>query len=79
MSGPLQSRFFIVELEPSAYEQFRRIAVSCHRVDTKVATAIANTVWNKSQDIRDCIKIGALAKTIEDVEFIVVGSAKQEY
>jgi hypothetical protein len=36
-----------------------------------VAKVVANAVWNKSQDIRDCIKIGTLAKSTKDVEFIV--------
>jgi Holliday junction DNA helicase RuvB len=37
-----------------------------------VASAIADAVWTrlKSKDIRDCIKIGRLAKTKEDVEWI---------
>jgi replication-associated recombination protein RarA len=74
LSRPLQSRFFIVELEPYTYEQFLGVAdglLSRQKIDVSVTTVIANAVWNKSQDIRDCIKIGALAKTISDVEFIV--------
>ena len=35
-------------------------------IDEGVGSIIA-----KSQDVRDCIKIGAIAKTISDVEFIV--------
>ncbi|MDQ6864261.1 MAG: ATP-binding protein [Thermoproteota archaeon] len=74
LSAPLQSRFFIVELEPYAYEQFCGITeklLSRRMVRGDVASVIANTVWNKSQDIRDCIKIGTLAKSTKDVEFIV--------
>ncbi|MDQ5859780.1 MAG: hypothetical protein M3278_02290, partial [Thermoproteota archaeon] len=42
-------------------------------VTPDVAAAIAEAVWTKlkSKDIRDCIKIGRLAKTKEDVEWIV--------
>ena len=40
-------------------------------VDEAVANVISYAVWNKSQDIRDCIKIGTLAKSTKDVEFIV--------
>jgi Holliday junction DNA helicase RuvB len=38
----------------------------------EVSAAIAEAVWTKlkSKDIRDCIKIGRLAKTKEDVEWI---------
>lgn len=35
-----------------------------------IASVIPNTVRYKSQDIRDCIKIGTLAKPTKDVEFI---------
>lgn len=45
--------------------------LSPHKVQGGVASVIANAVWNKSQDMRDCIKIGTLAKSTKDVEFIV--------
>jgi hypothetical protein len=32
---------------------------------------IANAVWDESHDIRDCMKIGSLAKSTRDVEFIL--------
>jgi holliday junction DNA helicase RuvB len=74
ISTPLQSRFFIVELEAYTYEQFREITdvlLLHHKEDCSGATVIANTLWNKSQDIRDCVKIGPIAKTMADVEFII--------
>jgi len=74
LSAPLQSRFFIVELDPYTYEQFCNITeklLSRHNVERGVVNVVANAVWNKSQDIRDCIKIGTLAKSPKDVEFIV--------
>jgi hypothetical protein len=61
ISAPLQFRFFIVELEPHIYEQFCDITdglLSRHKVHGGVASVIADAVWNKSQDIRDCIKVG---------------------
>src|SRR2546429_649398 len=67
-------RFFVVELEPYEYEQFFDIAeklLSRHKIEGQVASAIADAVWKKSRDIRDCRKIGALAKTMTDVEFIL--------
>lgn len=38
-----------------------------------VAKAAANVVWNKmkSGNVRDCVKIGRMAKSIDDVNFIV--------
>ncbi len=74
LSLPLQSRFFIVELEPYAYKQFCEIThelLSRRDIERRIVDVIANAVWNKSQDIRDCIKIGTLVKTTKDVEFIV--------
>lgn len=68
LSSPLQARFFIVELEPYTYEQFCEIIkelLSRHKVDGGVASVICNTVWNKSQDIRDCVRIGKLARSVD--------------
>jgi hypothetical protein len=69
----LQSRFFILELEAYSYEQFCEITaqvLSLQKVEEAVAKVVANAVCNKSQDMRDCIKIGTLAKSTKDVEFI---------
>jgi replication-associated recombination protein RarA len=74
LSAPLLSRFFIVELEPYTYEQFCDITkglLSRHKIDKRFAIVIADAVWNKSQDIRDCLKIGTLAKTIQDAHFLI--------
>jgi len=74
LSVPLLSRFFVVKLQPYTYEQFCGITeklLSHQKIDVQVASAIADAVWKKSQDIRDCRKIGALAKSTEDVEFII--------
>jgi holliday junction DNA helicase RuvB len=74
ISAPLQSRFFIVKLETYTYEQFSEITkqvLSRHNVHVILASVIAYAVWNKSRDIRDCIKIGRLARSEEDVDFLV--------
>lgn len=74
LSIPLQSRFFIVEMEAYTYEQFCEITnelLSRYKIEEGVAGIIARSVWAKSQDIRDCVKIGTMAKTIEDVDFPV--------
>jgi MoxR-like ATPase len=63
LSSPLQSRFFIVELEPYTYEQFLEITnrlLSRQKIEG-VANVIADAIWNKSQDIRNCVRIGKLA------------------
>jgi hypothetical protein len=74
MSAPLHSRFFIVQVEPSTYEQFCGITkelLSGQKLEEAVVSTVAEEAWSKSQDIRDCIKIGTLAKSTKDVEFIV--------
>jgi MoxR-like ATPase len=74
ISSPLQSRFFIVKLETYTYEQFYEITKQVllhHNVDGGLASVIAGAVWNKSRDIRDCVKIGKLARSKEDVDFLV--------
>lgn len=74
---PLQSRFFVIKLEPYTYEQFYEIAVQLltqqHKVKEEIAKATADAVWNKmkSTNIRDCVKIGKMAKSMEDVNFIM--------
>src|SRR5918994_45094 len=42
-------------------------------ITEEIATSIAESVWNKmkSKDIRDCMKIGHLAKTKDEVEWLV--------
>src|SRR5205809_5250668 len=71
LSAPLQSRFFIIWLEPYTYEQFYRITLGLLYDQAKVAPTIADAVWNKSRNLRDCVRIGRLARTEEDVEFLV--------
>jgi Holliday junction DNA helicase RuvB len=41
-------------------------------ISSEIGTACADAVWlkMKSKDIRDCIKIGRLAKMKEDVDWI---------
>jgi Holliday junction DNA helicase RuvB len=59
----LQSRFFVVKLEPYTYEQFYGITVQLltsnhYNVNEEIAKATAEAVWNSSKNIRDSIKIG---------------------
>jgi Holliday junction DNA helicase RuvB len=72
---PLQSRFFVVNLEPYTYEQFYNIVVRLltqqYRVKEEIAKTVANFVWNTCANIRDCVKIGRMAKSLEDVMFVI--------
>ena len=58
---PLQSRFFVINLEPYTYEQFYNIVVRLlteqYRVSVEIAKTVANFVWDISANIRDCVKI----------------------
>ncbi|MFL6342448.1 MAG: ATP-binding protein [Nitrososphaeraceae archaeon] len=75
--SPLKSRFFIIELEPYSYEQFcqitMRLLIEQHKVEEEIAKATAHIVWNKmrSRNIRDCVRIGRMAKSVQDVDFII--------
>jgi Holliday junction DNA helicase RuvB len=81
---PLQSRFFIVKLQAYTYEQFYEITTKLltsnrYRVDQEIAKASTEAVWRTSRNIRDSIKIASLAKSIEDVYWLVSGFLKQPY
>ena len=71
LSAPLQSRFFIIELEPYTYEEFYEITLKMLNVPRDMACQVAETVWNTSRNIRDCVRIGKLARSEEDVDFLV--------
>jgi Holliday junction DNA helicase RuvB len=73
---PLLSRFAILEIPEYTFGEFSEIAVTRLRkehVDKSIAKVIAGKVWNElnSRDIRDIIKLGRLASSIEEVSFVV--------
>ncbi len=75
MLTPLLSRFVVLHFKQYSFGSFQEVCTHIlgrEGVSTDVAAAIADAVWTKlkSKDIRDCIKIGRLAKTKEDVEWI---------
>ena len=75
MLTPLLSRFMILRFKQYKYEAFQEVAVHllCREgISREIAIATAETVWSKmkSKDIRDCVKIGHLAKTKDDVNWI---------
>jgi replication-associated recombination protein RarA len=75
MLTPLLSRFVVLHFKQYSFGSFQEVCAHIlgrEGVTPDVAIAIAEAVWTKlkSKDIRDCIKIGRLAKTKEDVEWI---------
>jgi Holliday junction DNA helicase RuvB len=75
MLTPLLSRFVVLHFKQYSFGSFREVCshiLGLEGVTPDVAASIAEAVWTKlkSKDIRDCIKIGRLAKTKEDVEWI---------
>jgi Holliday junction DNA helicase RuvB len=76
MLTPLLSRFIVLHFKQYIRHNFQEVAVhilSREGVSIEIATAVADAVWSrmKSKDIRDCLKIGHLAKTKDDVNWIV--------
>jgi len=73
--SPLLSRFIIFHLKSYNRDKFIEVSNGIlvkNGIPFDLSNEISNVVWNKlkSRDIRDCIKISRLAKTIEDVEWI---------
>ena len=72
---PLRSRFFVVELPPYTYMQFYQISVHLltkgHRVSQDIAKSISDNVWANSRNIRDCVRVGRMAKSVDDIQFLV--------
>jgi holliday junction DNA helicase RuvB len=71
LSNALLSRFFLLKLEPYTYEQFYEITLKLLDVSEDIARIIGDSVWSTSRDIRDCVRIGKLARSEEDVKFLV--------
>jgi Holliday junction DNA helicase RuvB len=75
MLTPLLSRFVVLHFKQYSFGSFQEVCthiLSREGVPSDVGQAIADAVWTKlkSRDIRDCIKLGRLAKTKADVEWI---------
>ena len=75
MLTPLLSRFIVLRFKQYTFGAFQEVSTQIlgrEGVQPDVASAIAGAVWTilKSKDIRDCIKLGRLAKTKEDVDWI---------
>lgn len=77
LSRPLRSRFIELHLDEYSYEEFveitRRVLGRRYNLDTDSSERIAYSVWNRmhSKDIRDVVKIGKLAKSSFDINWLV--------
>jgi Holliday junction resolvasome RuvABC ATP-dependent DNA helicase subunit len=76
MLTPLLSRFMVLHFKQYKFENF--VDISIHMlwqdgISKDIAKEVSTQVWHKmrSKDIRDCIKIAHLAKTKDDVNWIV--------
>jgi MoxR-like ATPase len=75
ITRPLKSRFFPIKFKPYTYEQFYEITVKVlkrQNINEEIAKATANAVWKriKSGDIRSCVRIARMAKSVQDIDFI---------
>jgi MoxR-like ATPase len=72
---PLQSRFFVVNMQAYTYELFYAVTLQLlmsdrHNVGEEIAKATADAVWMTSRNIRDCIRIARMARSVEDVSWL---------
>ena len=75
MLTPLLSRFIVLHFKPYSFGSFAEVCAHIlgrDGVPPDVSAAISDAVWNrlKSRDIRDCIKLGRLAKSKDEVIWI---------
>ena len=76
MLTPLLSRFMVLHFKQYKFENFLDISIHLlgqEGIAKDIANEVATQVWHnmRSKDIRDCIKIAHLAKTKDDVIWIV--------
>jgi Holliday junction DNA helicase RuvB len=74
---PLLTRFAVLHLQPYSFDEFveitRRVLYREGGVSPANSDVIADVVWNqmKLANIRDCIKIGRLARSPNDIDKLV--------
>ena len=63
------------ELAPYTYEQFYQISVHLltkeHKISHDIAKNISDKVWTDSRNIRDCLRVGRMAKSVDDIQFLL--------
>jgi Holliday junction DNA helicase RuvB len=74
---PLLTRFCILYIKPYGFGEFREVTIRVLKekegTDPRTAELIADVVWNKmkSANIRDCLRVGRLARSSEEIPQIV--------
>ena len=73
---PVRSRFLSLILKAYIYDEFHKIVshlLAKNKLDQKIIDEIVYAVWYKikSKNIRDCIKIARMTKSLDDVIFLV--------
>jgi Holliday junction DNA helicase RuvB len=73
---PIRSRFLSLILKGYSYEEFHKIVtqlLSKKNLNQKIIDEVVYAVWYniKSKNIRDCIKIAQMAKSVDDILFLV--------
>jgi replication-associated recombination protein RarA len=76
ISKALESRFIVLQLDEYTHDQFLQIATrllaKTYHLNEGLSTTIADAIWSSgSKDVRDLLKVGKLARSPEDVEWIV--------
>jgi len=77
LSGPLRSRFMELHLEEYTDEEFieicRRLLKKRYQLDANLSEKIGYAVCDrlKSRDLRDVIMVAKLAKTSDDVDWLI--------
>jgi replication-associated recombination protein RarA len=76
ISNALKSRFIVLQLDEYTYVQFLEIAkhllAKIYGMNGVLSAMIADAIWNSgSKDVRDLLKVGKLAKSPEDLEWVV--------
>ena len=76
IAEPLLSRFLVIKIPDYSFEEFMDIAVfqlKREKMDEMTARTISQKVWQEleNRDIRDVIKIGRLARNIQEAELII--------
>ncbi len=73
---PILSRFIVLHFKQYSFDNFAQITKGIFKKEMlpdDIAYDVAKEVWYKlkSKDIRDCLKLGRMCKTKEEIEWLV--------
>jgi replication-associated recombination protein RarA len=76
VSKALNSRFIVLQLEEYTYDQFLQIAkhllAKTYGMNEVLSATIGDAVWSSgSKDVRDLLKVGKLARSTEEVGWLL--------